>query len=174
MVLNEAVFGVHRLNGATAMALATSFIAAVNLQRNAVRITHVQTARPVARLTLDAGGRPCAHDTLHVILVTIRAIACGMAATTVIHKLGLTGVVSDPTGILAHSGIGEVILVQIRGIANRRARLVGDNIAVLVHEARLPVIHANHVGDVVPGVPFRWVLQLGEGVRWRFAINHLV
>ncbi len=96
-----------------------------------------------------------------------------MAATAVVGLFLLTSVVRAPAGVIADDRVGEVVLVEIVGHAGLAWR-VGDNVAVQSDKARLPVVTADHVQDVIPGIAHGKFGDLREGVIRRLAIDDRV
>ena len=51
-------------------------------------------------------------------------------------------------------------------------RVAGDDKAFLIDETRFPVISANHVADIVPGIAFRWVGDFSKWILRRLTIDN--
>jgi hypothetical protein len=174
VMVDEAVLGIHRFDLAATMALAAQFSVTNDLHTEPARVGGMQAAGSMAGLALDARFGPGADDAGAVVLAALWAVARGVAGAAVILQLGRARFILHPTGFLADDGVGEIVLVEIFRIADHRARLVGDDVALLVHEARLPVITADDVADIVPGVPFGRVGNFCERIlRW-LSIDHRV
>ena len=127
----------------------------------------------MAGFALDARLGPGADDAGPVVLAALWAVACGVAGAAIILQLGRAGFVLHPIRFRADDRVGEIVLVEIFRIADHRFRFVGDNVALLVYEARFPVVPTDEA-DIVPGVPFGWVGDLCERILRRLSIDHRV
>jgi hypothetical protein len=128
----------------------------------------------VAGLAFYAWLCPGSNQTRLIILIPSRAVTGSVALATIVLKLRLARVIAHPAVVLKEDRVGEIILVQICGIGDHLARRVGDNIAVLVDEPGFPVVSADDIADIVPGIAFRRSFEPCEWVFRRLAIHHRV
>ena len=173
VVLNKTTAGIDRRDITADVAFAALFCAAVNHHCDAAWIGSVQAAGPVAFLTPDARLAPGADQPWQAVLVALGIVAGGVAGAAVVGLVFFTGMVAYPASIVADHRVGKVVLADIFGIP-RFARGVGDDVPFLIDEARLPVVAADDVGDVIPGVALRNFEDLGERIIRGLAVNHRV
>lgn len=110
------------------------------------------TAGSVAFLAADAVFDPGTDEAGQTILVAFWNVTGGVAGAAVIG-LFFTGVVGNP--IVTHVQVFVVEVVLDRGVL-----IAGNDKAIVVDEARLLAIATDDVEDVIPSVPFWWVLHL--------------
>ncbi len=127
----------------------------------------MQAARPVASLALDAWLGPGPYQAWQVVLVRVLwpgRIAGGVAWAAVVWLFDLASVITHPARLVVpRDGVGKVVLGGDVLIYS------SDDETILVNKASLPVIAANDVGDVIPGIVFG---QLGERIGRRLTVHH--
>ena len=134
----------------------------------------MQAAGAVTSFALDAFFTPRADDAGQIALIAGRLVAGSVARTAGVFEILDARAVLGPAGVLARRRVGKVPLVQVIRVANGSAGLVGDDKALLVHKAILPIVTADNVRNVVPGITFGQFVNRGERHRRRFAIYNLV
>lgn len=171
VVFDETTRGVDGFGSTAYMAFATLLGAAINLHGYTMRVADMVAAGSVAFLAADTWFGPCADEPFQVILVYVGrpgGISRGVARSAVIDLVSFSGVVSDPASVGADNIVGEVVLCG--GILVG----TGDDEAVKIDKTSLPVIAADHVGNLIPGIPVRWIGYFCERIFRRLTVDDLV
>jgi hypothetical protein len=131
----------------------------------------------VTLLALNPRLSPGTHDTWQFVLVRTLwpvGIPGGVAGPTIVWYVLVTGVIGHPLWIImARDRVGKVVLAGVFRIS-RLARRIGDDITFLVHKAGFPIVAADDVANVIPGVTLWRLRDLGKGVVWGLAVHHLI
>ena len=127
-----------------------------------LNVGHGSPQRPRNDLDLDAGS---SFGTTIEIVDAVHPIAVRAGVS------GLVQVYDDVGGRLDWGRPGEEadIVAQLPGFEEFQPAS-----PIFVYEARFPVVTANHIQDIIPGVTFGQLAQLGEWILWRLAIHNRV
>jgi hypothetical protein len=166
VVADEPPAGIYLFFRAAAVTLAAALSIADNLHMYTVGIHDVVAAGAVTFLTLDTRFSPGADEAGKAILVADRAVAGGMAVAAGIGFF-FSSKIWDPVPAHAQQSVLQVVL-------GGRVFIAGDDITLRIDEERLPVIPADHVADIIPGIVIRGIGDLAEGVLRGLPIHHRI
>jgi len=166
VVADEPTAGIYLFFCAAAVTLAAALSIADNLHMYPVGIHDVVAAGSVTFLTLDARFSPGADEAGKAILIADRAVAGGMAVAAGIGFF-FSSIIWDPVPAHSQHSVLQVVL-------GGRILIAGDDITLRIDEERLPVIPADHVADITPGIAIRGIGNLAEGVLWGLPIHHRI
>jgi len=153
LVQDETILGFHLLLHIAQVALVAQGGISLHYHSDTARVGNVEAARAVTGFTLDAGLGPRTRKTWQVGLGGTGVVAGGVTSRTIGDELVFTGVIRRPTCLYVERLVGQVVLVEVLGVA-RYAWGVSDDVAVGVQENGFPVVPADDVADIVPGVSF--------------------